>query len=425
MASSRHHPRRAFTLTELLVVIAIIGILAGIMLPAVLGTREAARRTSCQSNLRQLAGGLNHFVTANLRYPNAGTFGELPAVVARNDWANSSIQTVFNDTFGTYQAADPDAGPNTDAGPLRSWVVDVLPYIDQADTANRWDMNRVYFDDGTRTLGGVPDPTDRPSNKAITSNNIGILTCPTDDATTPRPGNLSYVVNGGFSRWYFQPGIGWNGAEGRTTFPVSSPGTGPDWGMDNAVRTGLMFLGTNTGLARWDAFSRPASITDGSSQTLLLSENLLAGYSDGKVSSVGTPNYSDGTPTNWACPHPNFCMFFASDKVCQGGCLKAGLQPSGGGTVDGPGWARANRRGSFEAINDYGNLPAQSLKGSFPYPSSRHIGGVNVAMCDGSVRFLKETIDGTAWSKLITPAGGRLPVLIRQLPLNEDALGSP
>jgi prepilin-type N-terminal cleavage/methylation domain-containing protein/prepilin-type processing-associated H-X9-DG protein len=422
MAPSRH--RRAFTLTELLVVIAIIGILASITIPAVLGTREAARRTACQSNLRQLASGLTHFVTVNNRYPNASTFGELPAMAALNNPLYSSIQTVFNGTFGTFQAADPAAGRNYDAGPLHSWVVDVLPYIDQADTANRWDPTRVYFDDGTRTVGGVPDPTDRPSNKAIASTNIGILICPTDAAISPRPGNLSYVVNGGFSRWHFQPGIGWTGAEGVTTFPRSSPGSGPDWGPDNAVRTGLMFLGTHTGLTRWDAFSRPASITDGSSQTLLLTENLLAGSSDGKPISDRVPNYSDGTATNWACPHPNFCMFIASDNVCQGGCLNAGLQPSGGGTVDGPGWAQSNRRGSFEAINDYGNLLAQGLKGSFPYPSSRHAGGINVAMCDGSVRFLKENIDGTVWSKLITPAGGRLPLAFRQLPLDQDSIGS-
>src|SRR5438045_914147 len=118
MAPSRQRPRSAFTLTELLVVITIIGILAGIMIPAVFGVREAARRSSCQSNLRQVASGLTHFVTVNHRSPNAGTFGELPAVVAQNDWRNSSIQTVFNGTFGTFQPADPAVGRNYDAGPL-------------------------------------------------------------------------------------------------------------------------------------------------------------------------------------------------------------------------------------------------------------------------------------------------------------------
>jgi prepilin-type N-terminal cleavage/methylation domain-containing protein/prepilin-type processing-associated H-X9-DG protein len=409
---SRHRTRNAFTLIELLVVITIIGILAGITIPAVLGVREAARRTSCQSNLHQLATGLTQFVTVNNCYPNAGTYGELPAVVWRADLPNSSIQTVFNDTFGTFNPADPTAGRNSDAGPLYSWVVDLLPYIDQADVFNRWDPNRVYIDDGTRTVGGVPDPTDRPSNKVIATKSIGILICPTDAAISPRPGNLSYVVNGGFSRWHARPDLGWTGADGVTVIP--GPGPGPDWGKDNAVRTGVMFLGTNTHNARWDAFTRPASLTDGSSHTLLVSENIMGGSSDGN-------SYSDGTPTNWACPHPNFSMFIGSDKVCQGGWQSAGLQPSSGGTADGPGWARANRRGSYEAINDYGNLLARSLRGSFPYPSSRHTSGVNVAMCDGSVRFIVETIDGTVWSKLITPAGGRLPAAIRQLPLDEDA----
>jgi len=366
--------------------------------------------------MKQLATGLTSFVTTNNQYPNAGTYGELPSVVSQGDLANSSIQTVFNGTFGYFLPANPAAGLNYDAGPLYSWVVDVLPYIDQADVFNRWDPTRVYFDDGNRTVGGVPDPTDRPSNKAIAANNIGILICPSDTATSPGHGELSYVVNGGFSRWHALPGLGWTGANGLPTMPGLS--TGPDWGTENAKRTGVMFLGTNTRSAGWDAATRPANLTDGSSQTMLLSENMLA------RSSVGN-QYSDGKPTNWACPHPNFSMFIASDKVCLGGCLSAGLKPSGGGTVDGPGWARANRRGSYEAINDYGDLLALGLNGSFPYPSSRHPGGINVAMCDGSVKSIKETIDGTVWSKLITPAGGKLPAAIRQLPLNEDAIGSP
>jgi prepilin-type N-terminal cleavage/methylation domain-containing protein/prepilin-type processing-associated H-X9-DG protein len=418
MSRHRHRPRprHAFTLIELMVVIAIVGILASLTIPAVLGVRESARRTSCQSNLRQISTGLAHFVSVNNCYPNAGTYGELPSVVSQGVLAKSSIQTVFNHTFGTSAPADPTNGLSADTGPLWSWVVDILPYIDQVDLFNQWDTTRIYTDNGTRIVGGVPDPTDRPSNNAIATKSIGILLCPTDTATLLRPGNLSYVVNGGFSRWHAQPDSGWIGADGVTAIPV--PGPGPDWGPINATRTGVMFLGTNTHNARWDAFTRPVSITDGSSQTVLLSENLLAGSSGGT-------RYSDGQPTNWACPHPNFSMFIASDKVCLGGCLNAGLQPSGGGTVDGPGWARANRRGSYEAINDYGDLLAQEVKGSFPYPSSRHTGGVNVAMCDGSVKFIKETVDGRIWSKLITPAGAKLPAVIRQLPLDSDSFSAP
>jgi prepilin-type N-terminal cleavage/methylation domain-containing protein/prepilin-type processing-associated H-X9-DG protein len=415
--SRRSFRRHGFTLVELLVVIAIIGVLAGLMFPAVMAAREAARRVSCQSNIRQLSTGLAGFVTVNNCYPNAGTYGELPSVVSRGDPRNSVIQSVFNGTFGSSMTqADPTAGRDTDAGPLYSWVVDVLQFVDEADMFSRWDVHRVYFDDGTRVVGGVADPTDRPSNKAIGATNLNVLICPSDTTSLPVAGPLSYVVNGGFSRWHVRPDFGWTGADGIATMPGN--GIGPDWGTANAVRTGVMFLGTSTRFAGWDAFTRPSNLIDGASNTLLLSENMLAGSSTGS-------RYSDGYPTSWACPHPNFSMFIASDDVCQGGCLNAGLRPSGGGTVDGPGWARANRKGSFEAINDYGDLVAQDVRGSFPYPSSRHPGGVNVGMCDGSVRFIKETISGAVWSKLITPAGSKLPAVIKQLPLDENAIGSP
>jgi type II secretory pathway pseudopilin PulG len=398
-----------------MVVIAIIGMLAGIALPAYMAARESARRSQCQSNLKNLALGMASFVTATQRFPNAGTFGEDPMVAARGTLAASSIQTVFNGSFGTYTQANPTSGLGVDIGPLRSWVVDILPYIDKPDLANQWNPSRVYLDNGTRSINGVNDPTDAPNNMSIASNNISILICGSDITSSPQPGRLSYVVNGGFSRWHARPDFGWSGTDGSTSMPQGST-TGPDWGLDNAVKTGVMFLGTNTGRAPWDAVTRPASITDGLDRTILMAESTLAG------SSVGS-SYASGTTTNWACPHPNFTMFIASDNICQGGCLNANLRTTMG-SVDGAGWARANARGSFEAINDYGNLVAANARGAFPYPSSRHTTGINVAMCGGSVHFITQTIDGTVWSKLMTPAGGRLVNFFRQLPLDDEALAS-
>ena len=78
--------------------------------------------------------------------------------------------------------------------------------------------------------------------------------------------------------------------------------------------------------------------------------------------------------------------------------------------------------GSFENINYGRNL---TMEGSFPYPNSGHPGGIVAGMCDGSVRFITQDVDGTVWAKLITPNGGTLPSLYRQLPLSSsDITGS-
>jgi prepilin-type processing-associated H-X9-DG protein len=95
-----------------------------------------------------------------------------------------------------------------------------------------------------------------------------------------------------------------------------------------------------------------------------------------------------------------------------------------GTQVDGPNWAFANTQGTYENIG-YGLNGA--LKGGFPYINSGHPGGFNVAMCDGSVHFLSNQINGTVFSKIVTSAGSKLPPAagsaftgLLQLPVNQS-----
>src|SRR5438270_13177490 len=115
--------QRGFTLIELLVVISIIGVLVGLLLPAINAAREAGRRAQCQNNMRQLALGVLGFVNNKNAFPAAGVFGELPTTNPQDP------------TTSTVPLWMPGGTPTltTAATPMYSWVVDILPQLDQQD----------------------------------------------------------------------------------------------------------------------------------------------------------------------------------------------------------------------------------------------------------------------------------------------------
>jgi len=145
-----HTPRKAFTLIELLVVIAIIAILVALLLPAVQQAREAARRSQCKNNLKQLGTAMHNYHDVMSNLPIAAMGGGSP--------------TNGGDTSGYV------------------WVRRILPYIDLATLSDAWDEG-IAYNSGT--------------NNALIQTVITPLLCASDPATrtwnnTP---NYNYAVN--------------------------------------------------------------------------------------------------------------------------------------------------------------------------------------------------------------------------------------
>lgn len=427
--------RRGFTLIELLVVISIIGVLVGMLLPAINSAREAGRRAACQNNLRNIALALNGYATRKNAYPPGGTFFEYGT-------ATGPASSVLNAAQGSGAG-----GVNPSVAPFaaRSWVVEILQDLDQADMANNWTNATGYLSAATADAQTTP-------NLMIGRAALGILRCPDDTNFTPNEGNLSYVVNGGFARFGAYP-LAWVGLQadgdsaGGTSstlvkwFPTQNDSTAdPNGLLASGIyqKLGVFFLNSvydttadpsvpaalNGRNAPWGGMkTTTAGIVDGAGSTIMIGETMMAGYTSGTA-------YSAASESNWSAPWPGFCMFNASDDVCEttipqgasGNCVGA-FGSSYSNQSDSAAWANANKLGTYENLG-YGLTLSSASKGAFPFINSGHPNGSNYAFCDGAVRFINNTIDGTVFSKIVSPAGSKLPIApggYKQLPVSQDA----
>lgn len=143
--------RAGFTLVELLVVIAIIGVLVALLLPAVQAAREAARRTQCKNNFKQLAIAIHNYHDTHLYLP-PGYISSNPGVAGNSTWCR---------TGGVQRAP---------------WTVLILPFSEQTNLHSKFDFNIVFQDDSNQMAavnGAVVVPVKMfqcPSDVRLTNN---------------------------------------------------------------------------------------------------------------------------------------------------------------------------------------------------------------------------------------------------------------
>ena len=315
MHFSKH--KKGFTLVELLVVIAIIGILIGMLLPAVQSVRESARRSSCSNNMRQLSLGLTNYRSTFEHFPSGN---------------------ISNPNSPTFQQAFRDPGIN--------WSCIILPYVEQ----------QAQYDNVFSLSGGLTDTM--AANDSVEGRNVLPIficpSCPMADINPVRQPRV-HAKSNYVGIWGIRVTSRGNDYEDL----VQTQDSNGNIVYDPSAYEGILFL---------DSAVKSSDIKDGLANTFLISER------DGG-SVIGT-NRERAAATWLGSPQANW--------------LNHSLAP-----------CSSNPDSTINSVST-GNL----LNNIFASISSQHIGGANFGRADGSVSFVSEVIDGTAYEALGTKSGG-------------------
>ncbi len=349
----RIRSRHAFTLIELLVVIAIIAILIGLLLPAVQKVREAAARAKCSNNLKQIS-------LANMNYESANsTF--LPGIARAGC------------CWGT-------------------WMIPIMPYVEQQALFN------IYKNFDGNDLTG-PRYASAPNN-GVSTQRLSTFTCPSDTPRTFAGGSLTmnnYVLNAGNSNLY-QVSTPGNCTGGTTTGGVNGcvtfGGAPFGWYEDPATfaaggdSSPVNYTTGDPALGKSGRPRKIAEITDGTSNTLCVAE-VIQGPTGDDIRGFSWWGGGSAFTTYQTPNNPN-----AVDVMSGGGC--------GTSNITLPLASQYNAPRMPCTTSQTNTLPRmQSAR-------SRHTGGVNTALCDGSVRFVTNSVSLIAWRAAGSAQGGEV-----------------
>ena len=355
-----------FTLIELLVVIAIIAVLIALLLPAVQQAREAARRTQCKNNLKQLGLAMHNYESSYGRFPFASfvPFG-----------ADGG-----GDCHMEYSVAGPTGGQ---FGP--NWAVNLLPYIEQT---------ALYQSMPTYAVGPIlarnctpPAGTDGLSwRTVVVGRAIAAYRCPSDaynNSQFVNPNVPGSTATGGWARGNYGISAGYEDYDhgaGGTTYKTSKTGVPKNAGM------------TNTPLCSSNFGSKIADVTDGTSNQFMFLE-LRAGLSaiDPRgVWAMGMPGASIVNGGRAAYnPTPNNTL--------------GGTSADGGDELeDGANYCTPQTAALGMGCTTGGTLMTSAMARSL------HTGGVNVCMADGSGRFISNNISQLTYVQLCSTRDGQI-----------------
>ncbi len=368
---SSRQQRSGFTLIELLVVIAIIAVLIALLLPAVQAAREAARRSQCTNNLKQITLAMANYID------------------------------VFSVTpIHEYRYANEQSDKTHGASGCHSWLCFITPFMEQTTLYNS--MNFSYTEEWSGLTTGV--------DATVQKSRVSTFLCPSDGVTTTGygygdgaydVGNFDYVGNTGHPRNILMPGDQPHG----DNFPY----------LTGVITMSRMYIDIGSchiagHAATTNVVVNLASITDGLSNTAAVSESLV---NDGSGNSPDPRRNLNYTPSGLSQAIDAPAMAVVRDGLANA----TNWQPWS--AVKGLTWSYTDawERHVYShllppnaaPILTYNTENFRCSEGDAPMnPTGNHPGGVNVSMMDGSVRFVKNSVNLPAWWAMGTRNGGEV-----------------